>query len=359
MSDVAGAFDRVCRERLLQKVEHSNLHPQLVKVFRARLEERIAYVIVNGQRSCPLFLNNMVFQGTVLGPLLWNIFFKDAGAILREDAFLDILFADDINGLRVYPGSTQDNFINADVKKVQKKLHLWGEQHRVLFDASKESHHILSRSRGTERNFKLLGVHFDTKLTMAPAIFECVSICNSKLQSLLRAKKYYTDADVLQLFKAHILSFIEYRTMAVAHAAPNLLDALNDILTRLLVRLGISHEVALMHFNLAPLDIRRDIAQLGLIHRTVLNKGPPHFKRFFPRIHNISGHNRSVYDPSHGSNAAYLRHSAFSLIGCYNRLPDDIANIDDVSNFQSELQDLVRCAINERNPFWRSVFRRR
>ena len=147
--------------------------------------------------------------------------------------------------------------------------------------------------------------------------------------------------------------------MAVAHAAPNLLDALNDILTRLLVRLGISHEVALMHFNLAPLDIRRDIAQLGLIHRSVLNRGPLHFKQFFPRIQNISGHNRSVYDPTHGSNAAYLRQSAFGLIGCYNRLPDAIINVDNVSESQSELQDLVRCAINERNPFWRTLFRRR
>ena len=118
---------------------------------------------------------------------------------------------------------------------------------------------------------------------MAPAVFECISICNSKLQSLLRVQKFYTDADVLRLFKAHMLSFIEYRTTAIAHASPSMLDGLNDILTRLLVRLGISHEVVLMHFNLAPLGIRRDIAQLGLIHRTVLKKGPPHFKQF-PRV---------------------------------------------------------------------------
>ena len=36
--------------------------------------------------------------------------------------------------------------------------------------------------------------------------------------------------------------------------------------------------------------VRRDIAQLGLIHRSVLLKGPPHFKLLPPRIQSINGH---------------------------------------------------------------------
>ena len=144
--------------------------------------------------------------------------------------------------------------------------------------------------------------------------------------------------------------------MAIAHASPILLEMIDDILTRLLVRLGISHAEALMRFNLAPLDIRRDIAQLGLIHRTVLNKGPPHFKTLFPRIQSINGHFRSVWDRAHGSNVSYIKHSIFGLIGCYNRLPFDIISIDDVSPFQGELQNLVRNAL-PLDSLWRTYFR--
>ena len=192
---------------------------------------------------------------------------------------------------------------------------------------------------------------------MTPAILECVSICNSKLQALLRARRYYNDGDVLKLFKAHILSFIEYRTMAIAHASPILLEAVDDILTRLLVGLNISHEEALMKFNLAPLDIRRDIAQLGLIHRSVLDKGPPHFKKFFPRVQSINGHFRSVLNHARGSNAAYIKHSIFNLVGCYNRLPFEIIAIDDVSEFQRGLQNLVKRAIETHHLNWRTHFR--
>ena len=151
--------------------------------------------------------------------------------------FKDLVFADDINGLRCYPNCVQNKFIEKNVLGVQLKLHEWGKKNRVTFDASKESYHILDKSNPSSDSFRFLGINFDVKLKMASAIFECVSICNSKMQAFLRAKKYYSDGDVLRLFKAHILSFIEYRTMAIAHASPILLEAVDDILTRLLVRL--------------------------------------------------------------------------------------------------------------------------
>ena len=121
----------------------------------------------------------------------------------------------------------------------------------------------------------------DPKLSMYVAVHECVGAANWKLQSLLRTRKSYSDAEMIQVFKSHLLSFIEYRTAAIAHACPSMLEPLDDVLTRLLVRLSISHEEALFHFNLAPLCTRRDIAQLGLIHRALLRKGLPHLHVFY------------------------------------------------------------------------------
>ena len=112
-----------------------------------------------------------------------------------------------------------------------------------------------------------------------------------------------------------------------------------------------------MHFNLGPLNIRRDIAQLGVIHRAVLKKGPAHLTDLFPRVQNFNGHFRSILNRAHGCKAAYVRQSIFSLVGCYNRLPLEIIEIDDVSCFQRELQDLVKNAIISHNANWRSYFR--
>ena len=69
-SDVAGAFDRVSSERLLNELSSLNLPESIFKVLRSWLECRTAYVIVNNKRSHHFCLKDMVFQGTVLGPPL-------------------------------------------------------------------------------------------------------------------------------------------------------------------------------------------------------------------------------------------------------------------------------------------------
>ena len=54
---------------------------------------------------------------------------------------------------------------------------------------------------------------------------------------------------------------------------------------RFLRECGFSDEEALLHFNLVPLETRRDIAKLGLIHRSVLGGGPRHFANSFCPLH--------------------------------------------------------------------------
>ena len=172
------------------------------------LGDRSAHIVVNGATSDLITLRNMVYQGTVWGPILWNIFFKDASAAIVDMGFKDITYADDLNAFREYPSYVGDDYILRDMQKVQRNLHLWGEPNGVRFDASKESFHILSRTVPFGGNFKLLGINIDPKLSMHDAVHDCVVACNWKLQSILRSKKFFNDVDILITFKAHVLSFI-------------------------------------------------------------------------------------------------------------------------------------------------------
>ena len=150
-----------------------------------------------------------------------------------------------------------------------------------MFDPSKESKHILSRFRSRGDNFTILGINFDCKLLMTDAIHDCVIACGWKLESILRCKHFFTDSDLVLFFKSHLLSFIEYRTPGIFHAAASHLQTLDRVLSRFLNQLHISSLDALMNFNLAPLDTRRAIAMLGVIHRAARRDGPNHFHRFF------------------------------------------------------------------------------
>ena len=148
---------------------------------------------------------------------------------------------------------------------------------------------------------------------------------------VLRTRRFHNDTEVIDLYKSHILSFIEYRTAAVAHAATSVLASVDAIQTRLLRSLGITDLEALMHFRLAPLCTRRDIAILGMIHRCVLREGPACLWKFFVVEHREPPprcprrHCRHLIDPCGLRWPDYALRSAFGGARLYNLLPDYIA----------------------------------
>eukprot|EP00959_Pyramimonas_sp_CCMP1952_P109898 2298937-Pyramimonas_sp.AAC.1 len=75
---------------------------------------------------------------------------------------------------------------------------------------------------------------------MHSAVDSCVAACSWKICSLIRARRFHTDADLVGLYKAHVLSFIECRTCAVSHASASVLEPLDMIQSRFLRSIGIS-----------------------------------------------------------------------------------------------------------------------
>ena len=98
-----------------------------------------------------------------------------------------------------------------------------------------------------------------------------------------------------------------------------------------------------MHFNLAPLATRRDIAMLGLVYRTVLGKDPAHFHKHFRLAGSLelSGsrrHSRDLVDPRTEITGNITCQSALGLAAVYNMLPCNVVMLDSVGSFQGCLQ---------------------
>eukprot|EP00969_Alexandrium_andersonii_P293503 12973370-Alexandrium_andersonii.AAC.1 len=83
-SDVSGAFDKVSTHRLLGKLHASQLHPKILRLLSSWLEPRSAKVIIKGSFSSEIAMSDMVYQGTVFGPPLWNVFFADAKTAIEQ-----------------------------------------------------------------------------------------------------------------------------------------------------------------------------------------------------------------------------------------------------------------------------------
>ena len=224
----------------------------------------------------------------------------------------------------------------------------------VTFDPGKESMSIISRNEPEGEGFKMLGVKFDTELYMAEAIAKLCDDANWKVRTILRTNRFYDTGETINLYKTRVLGFIEYRTSAIYHCADHLLQQLDMVQTRVCNAMGVSDEEALMKHNLAPLDTRRDVAMLGLIHRSVIGLVPEQFKTRFVRAEPVArphgrdslrSHGRQLRSYRTGNFLQVLAHSILGLIDVYNLLPEYVISAGSVKLFQHRLQELLKASI--------------
>ena len=121
---------------------------------------------------------------------------------------------------------------------------------------------------------------------------------------------------------------------------------------RFLRDVGVDDVTALVKFHLAPLPTRRDIAMLGLIHRTILGKGPSQFTDFLRRN---PQHPTKLVDPRVTLRSPLIKRSALGLVAIYNYLPYNIVCTKTVSAFQKGLQELIKSLAVTGHPQWSEV----
>ena len=264
------------------------------------------------------------------------------------------MYADDLNGFRVFPATVGNDAIRKSMDNCQEELHKWGAANQVEFDPGKESKHIPSLSEPVGAEFKILGVLFDCKLTMTSTVDEVVTSAGWKMRTLLQTRRFYNSAEMVSLYKANVLPYLEYRTPAIYHALREVLARLDRVQTRFLRDAGVSELEALMEFNLAPLPARRDIALLGMIHRAILGTGPPHFREFFV-LSGETGH-RHRFHVADIRRARMCTRSALGLVAVYNLLPSWVVENFSVGGFQGGLQSLLKSRAAEGCADWPSSF---
>ena len=365
-SDVSGAFDKVKAEKLVCKLQCYGVEPSVLEVLKSWLETRHANVIVESEMSKNMTLENMVYQGTVFGPPLWNTHYGDASSAVNKNDFTEVVFADDLNAFKAFANNVPDDVLHDGMQVCQTNVHAWGRGNQVSFDPLKESKHILAtQGRGSGGSFLLLGVTFDTGLTMAEEMHNLINALTWKIGTINRTGKFFPARDLINLYKSKILSFVECRTAAIYHTCDTYLDRLDALQTRFLREHALTEIQGLVEHNLAPLSTRRDIAMLGLIHRAVLGKGPEHFSRFFRLAPTTSlkktrlqqrRHTRQLVELQDFAHLEIARRSAIGLISIYNLLPQGAVDNECVSAFQAYLQNMVKHNAIRGHEEWRRWF---
>ena len=88
---------------------------EMLLAIQSWLYERKARVAVWGKFSGAMNIHNMVYQGTVLGPPLWNVYYADAAVAVNLIGFMDIVFADDLNCFKYFGLSEANKTLHAEM----------------------------------------------------------------------------------------------------------------------------------------------------------------------------------------------------------------------------------------------------
>ena len=329
--------------------------------------------MVGGQASPEEPLANSVFQGTVLGSPLWNIFYADARKPVNKKGYVESVFADDFNAWKGFaankePVKTQESIL-LDLETVQRELHLWGKANQVIFDPSKESFHVLHRRFHHGADFKILGVTFDVSLLMHTAAREIATEAGWRLQTLLRARGFFTTPELVHLYKAQVLSYIESSTPGLFHAAVSVLERIDRVQQRLLRNVGLDDLSALTNYKLAPLCSRRDIAMLGVLHKVALGKAPQPLADLFPLLGEVSEpfvrirtrhwrprHSKQLYTEAGIASSDVMQRSLFGLVHLYNKLPQKVVDSPSPHAFQGRLQAALKKYAQAGVENWQRLF---
>ena len=130
--DISKAFDKVWHQGLLYKLEQNGISGSLLETLTDLLKDRKQRVVFNEQNSSWENAEAGIAQGSILGPLLFLIYFNDLPDNLSTNVKL---FADDASLCPVHYITISSCDLNYDLNRVRE----WAFQWKMSFNPVRES----------------------------------------------------------------------------------------------------------------------------------------------------------------------------------------------------------------------------
>ncbi|XP_075150461.1 uncharacterized protein LOC142224560 [Haematobia irritans] len=234
-TDFAKAFDKVPHNLLLHKLSKIGFQYELLCWLRSYLSSRMCVVDCEGCYSQSYVLKSGIPQGSVLGPLLFNIYINDVSSCFLHSNYL--LYADDLKIFSCIRNSV-------DVIKLQEdldRLSFWTLVNGLPLNLKKCQKLVFHRCRDVvisdyticsqlleSVNGKLdLGVVFDSKLNFSDHLNYIIPRAYSSLYFIRRNADEFADPYTKKiLYCAYVRSKLEYCSFVWS---PNALKHINRI----------------------------------------------------------------------------------------------------------------------------------
>ena len=353
--DLSKAFDCLPHELLIAKLNAYGMSKKSLKLIYSYLIDRKQRVEINGTFSQWLRILNGVPQGSILGPILFNIFFNDFIYFIKSVNPHN--FADD-NNL-----STHAKDINALVEKLEmgtSEAIDWLTENCMLANPDKfkgiilhKTHNIINQPIQikneiikSEQNVKSLGVEIDNKLNYKTHISKLCKTASAKLNALKR-NSHYLNFDQRKYFvHAYVLSTFNYSNSVWHFCGLTETHKMEKIQERAIRFIYNDYESIyaelLIKYNISTLYTKRIKSICTEMYKTTNNLNPGYMKNIFK--------NRPSTHPSRQPLDLYIAKSnqytygenSLRILGptIWNSLPNDTRQAKNINAFKNIIKNI-------------------
>ena len=207
--DMSSAFDTVDLKKLLSILEDKiHIKGTALQWFKSFLLDREQKVLVNGQLSETLLTLYGVPQGSVLGPVLFNIYVSNLPSFIEQFGFMSS-YADDTNARMKFALKFQLYNISVKIPNLITEITKWMTTYFLKINPSKteiiffcppaiksalkiQGVFVGNNCIRFSDSVKLLGVQFDSLLNFDTHVCKVVSECWYHLKNISKIRRYLT-----------------------------------------------------------------------------------------------------------------------------------------------------------------------
>ena len=341
--DCQKAFDTVPHKRLLNKIKAFGINDNLLNWIKGYLTNRQQRVVLNNSSSDWSEVKSGVPQGSVLGPILFNIYIND---LFKDIKAKGKLFADDAKLYSEVNNQNQATELQNDLNTISG----WSNKWLLKFNISKCSvmhfgknnkryNYVLDENILKDSNSeKDLGVITTTNLKPKQHIGKITNKAKSVLGMINSTFRYIKTNNMPTLYKSLVRPHLEYAAQTWSPYYQYDIDRLESV-QRKATKMAkdvqhLDYESRLERFDLTKLYDRRQRGDLIQTYRILNGIDDLNIGDFFIMSEDIypntRGHKHKIYKPiTHTA----TRQNFFSIrtINTWNSLPFYIVNSKTIS----------------------------
>ena len=357
--DLSAAFDTVDHNILLDRLENwVGLSEMVLKWFRSYLEGRGYYVSIGDHKSEWTSMTCGVPQGSILAPLLFNLYMLPLSQIMRKNQIAYHSYADDT---QIYLALSPNDYSPIDslcqcideiknwmclnflqLNKDKTEVIAFGNKDEVL----KVNAYLHSRGQTTKNQVRNLGVILESDLSFSSHVKTITKSAYYHLKNIARIRCFVSNQDLEKLVHAFITSRVDYCNgllTGLPKKTIRQLQLVQNAAARILSRTRKYEHITpvLRSLHWLPVTFRIDFKVLLLVYKSLNGLGPQYIAdmliEYKPnRSLRSSGSSHLVIPRVHSKQGE----SAFSCYASrsWNQLPEEIRCAPTVATFKSRLK---------------------